>query len=87
MSYYQQLLERHNIQLKPEHKAAWSGVLTRESSREPKLTAFDEDGRRICCVCRESKDPDQFSVDKNRADGRDARCKTCKAQIAKRYKK
>lgn len=87
MSYYQQLLEQKGIRLKPEHKAAWNGVLIRESSREPKLPAFDEDGRRVCCICREPKDADQFSIDKNRADGRDARCKVCKARIAKRYKK
>lgn len=46
-------------------------------------TAFDLSGWRICCTCKESKPPEDYTTNRNKLDGKDARCNRCKTRIAR----
>ncbi|MDI9934712.1 hypothetical protein QM806_04485 [Rhodococcus sp. IEGM 1351] len=125
MSYYEQLLEKKGITLKPEAVSArrdlmratassisrvkrsyrhWSaepyvsreiptvvdgkddGYLAMTDRRTHRASAFDDEtGQRICCVCLVAKPPDQYTVNRQKIDGRDARCKPCKSRIITSY--
>lgn len=50
-------------------------------------TAFSPEGLRVCSACRVAKEPHEFSKNKNKKDGLDARCKRCKSEKAKQYNK
>lgn len=38
---------------------------------------------RVCSECRESKEPQHYTKNKNKVDGLDARCRDCKKLIAR----
>lgn len=83
MSYYQMMLKKHGIKPNPyiyESKVFKADIVKRRAN------AYNEDGLKVCCVCHTPKGKDDFSPNKNRKDGLDARCKPCKSMLAKRYK-
>lgn len=93
MSYYEQLLEKKGITLKPEAASARRQIVTM-TMHMPKVdvdvksvrSAFDPvTGQRICCVCLVAKPPDQYTVNRQKVDGRDARCKPCKSRLITSY--
>jgi hypothetical protein len=48
-----------------------------------KIVALTDDGRRICCRCKEAKPREAYTRNKNKLDGLDARCKDCKSAVAR----
>ena len=40
-------------------------------------------GRRICSECLLPKEPTAYSKNRNAVDGRDARCRECKSELAR----
>lgn len=52
-----------------------------------RYTAFDKFGRRICCICKQAKAPNEYPPNKQKIDGRDARCKRCKSIQVMAYRK
>lgn len=82
MSYYQQLLDRQGIKLNEEVENNRRDILPINYSPRRK-SAFDKYGRRICCICFTAKDADQYTTKRSSVDGKDPRCKPCKAKQLK----
>ena len=97
MTYYETLLKRHGMKLTDEQlslRNAWSISQNDRSHRLKAIvhkggnprTAFDRHGNRICCVCNVAKPAECYSKGKSKIDGKDARCKGCKAAQARKGK-
>lgn len=84
MSYYQQLLDRQGIKLNEEAENNRREILPINYSPRRK-SVFDKHGRRICCVCFTAKDADQYTTKRSSVDGKDPRCKSCKAELTKKH--
>lgn len=81
MSYYQSVLQGLGIKLDDAALASRTNVL--DSSHRPhrRPSAFDPiTGQRICSSCGQTKPPECFTTNRNKVDGRDARCKPCKSK-------
>lgn len=98
MTYYEQLLEKKGMKLTDEQvslRNAWF-VSQNDQTRRYKparvhkggnpQSAFDRSGNRICCVCKVPKPSECYSKGRSKIDGRDARCKSCKALLARKGK-
>jgi hypothetical protein len=84
MSYYEQLLAKQGIKLvnNPSYTKETKQIMRRERA----CSAFDENGLRICCICRTAKTKEHYSSNRSKPDGLDARCKPCKSKQVLMYK-
>lgn len=93
VSYYLELLARKGVTLSDDaadiRRAGRLPVETDAPKQEKRpyyggghpVVAISEDGRRICSRCKRAKSRDEYSKNKNKADGLDARCKACRHEI------
>lgn len=42
---------------------------------------------KVCTTCQEVKESTEFNNDKSRVDGLDARCKSCRSELNRKYKR
>ena len=79
MSYYTDLLIKKGMPIPKMYQTE----LTKPQKRSQ--SAFNEQGLRICSVCHVAKQAEEYSPNRHKIDGRDARCKVCKRNLAKKY--
>jgi hypothetical protein len=79
MTYYTDLLAKKGMPIPKMYQAS----LTKPKKRLE--SAFNEQGLRICSNCHIAKQPEEYSPNRQKIDGRDARCKVCKRELAKKY--
>lgn len=97
MSYYEELLAKKGIRLSDACRAARNNVrepLMQGRRRLPKTERIHivkqpvvMDGVRICSTCHEAKPVSEYHLNKNKKDGRDARCKPCKKVFMQQWYK
>ena len=94
MSYYQQLLKKHGIELKDGYAKRYrihnyeTGKYSERIGRvERTPKAITETGNRICCICKVEKTKECFSPNRQKEDGLDARCKPCKSEQVMKYRR
>lgn len=93
LTYYEQIAHKTGVTLNPmqryarqaegfdrsEPRPILDGVTDDAENRNP----FDpETGQRICCTCKTPRPASAYTKNRNKIDGRDARCRECKSEHA-----
>lgn len=92
LTYYEQIAHKTGVTLNPMQRYARQAegfdrteprAITDDVADAGSRSPFDpETGQRICCMCKTPKPASAYTKNRNKIDGRDARCRECKSRLA-----
>lgn len=95
LTYYEEIAHKTGVTLNPMQRYARQAEGFDRSEPRPisedvagdddaeNRSPFDpETGQRICCTCKTPKLASAYTKNCNKIDGRDARCRECKSELA-----